>query len=116
MKYDDPIVTELQKMWPFKVVDDGSNRPIFQYTQQNVEHTITAEEISAKVLESIRQTAIEKLNNPHVKKCVVTVPAYFNFMQRNATKNACKIAGLDCVRLLNEPTAAALAFGIDRQQ
>ena len=101
-------------MWPFKVVDDGHNRPVFKYTQQNLEKTITAERISAKVLESVKKTAIDKLHDPYVKKCVVTVPAYFNFMQRNATKDACKIAGLNCVRMLNEPTAAALAFGFDR--
>ncbi|AIV03549.1 HSP70 family molecular chaperone DnaK [Candidatus Malacoplasma girerdii] len=73
----------------------------------------TPEEISAKILSYIKSYAEQKLGHP-VKKAVITVPAYFNDAQRNATKNAGKIAGLEVERIINEPTAAALAYGLDK--
>lgn len=73
----------------------------------------TPEEISATILQKMKQTAEDYLGNG-VKKCVVTVPAFFNDSQRQATKNAAEIAGMECVRIINEPTAASLAFGIDK--
>ena len=71
------------------------------------------EEISAMYLQKMKQTAEDYIGG-EVKKCVVTVPAYFNDVQRNATKNAVEIAGMECLRIINEPTAAALAYGIDK--
>lgn len=74
----------------------------------------TPEEISAKILSYIKNYAEKKIGH-EVKKAVITVPAYFDNAQREATQNAGKIAGLDVVRIINEPTAAAIAFGLDKQ-
>lgn len=71
------------------------------------------EEISAIILQKMKQTAEDHLGH-EVKECVVTVPAYFNDTQRQATKNAAEIAGMKCLRIINEPTAAAIAFGVDK--
>ena len=75
----------------------------------------TPEEISAKILGKLKTDAESYLGEP-VKEAVITVPAYFNDAQRQATKNAGKIAGLDVKRIINEPTAAALAYGLDKQE
>ena len=71
------------------------------------------EEIQAKVLEKLKQAAEDRAGVP-VKNCVVTVPAYFTDIQKRSTEDACRIAGLDCKRLLAEPTAAAIAYGLDK--
>lgn len=71
------------------------------------------EEISATILQKMKQTAEDYLGD-EVKQCVITCPAYFNDNQRLATKNAAEIAGMECVRVINEPTAAALAYGVDK--
>ena len=71
------------------------------------------EEISAKILEKMKQCAEAKAER-RIKNAIVTVPAYFNDSQKQATKDACKMAGLNCKRIINEPTAAAIAYGIDK--
>ena len=79
------------------------------------ERTLTPPEISAMVLRQLKQNAEAHLGEP-VNKAVITVPAYFNDAQRQATKDAGRIAGLEVLRLVNEPTAAALAYGLDKRE
>jgi len=77
------------------------------------ERTWTPQEISAMILQKMKTTAEDYLGS-EVNQIVVTVPAYFNDRERQATKEACEIAGLECLRIINEPTAAALAYGLDK--
>jgi L1 cell adhesion molecule like protein len=108
-KYDDPIVQRDMKLWPFKVVDDGQNRPQIVLDDGKKYY---AEEISAMVLGKLKQMA-ESYLGQEVKDAVVTVPAYFNDAQRQATKDAGRIAGLNVLRLLAEPTSACIAYGLN---
>jgi heat shock 70kDa protein 1/2/6/8 len=99
--------------WPFEVVErDGS--PLIKVQYLGEEKTFSPQEISAMVLSKMKDISEAKLGKT-VKKAVVTVPAYFNDSQRLATKDAGAIAGLDVLRIINEPTAAALAYGLDQQ-
>ena len=114
-KYEDREVQEDIKLWPFKVVKDPkSDRPQIQITYQKQEKKFFAEEISAMVLQKLKQTASDFLGK-EVKDAIVTVPAYFNDSQRQATKDAGTISGLNVLRIINEPTAAAIAYGLDKQ-
>ena len=114
-KFDDHEVQEDIKLWPFKVVKDPkSDRPQVQITYQKQEKKFFAEEISAMVLQKLKQTATDFLGK-EVKDAIVTVPAYFNDSQRQATKDAGTISGLNVLRIINEPTAAAIAYGLDKQ-
>ena len=111
-KFDDHVVQTEKKMWPFKVVDSGG-KPKMEVTWKGEVHQFLPEEISAAVLQKMKATAEAYLGTT-VKDAVVTVPAYFNDSQRQATKDAGAIAGLNVLRIINEPTAAALAYGLDR--
>ena len=107
---DDPAVQADRKLWPFAVREvDG--KPLIQVEYQSEPKSFSAEEISSMVLAKMKATAEDYLGEP-VRHAVVTVPAYFNDQQRQATKDAGAIAGLNVLRILNEPTAAALAYGM----
>ena len=114
-KYEDREVQEDMKLWPFKVIkDDKSDRPQVVVQYQKQEKKFFAEEISAMVLQKLKQTACDYLGK-EVKDAIVTVPAYFNDSQRQATKDAGTISGLNVLRIINEPTAAAIAYGLDKK-
>ncbi len=107
-------VTEEMKMVPFKVVRDG-DRVAIEVTAGGKVEKFAPPQISAMVLQKLRQAAEDYLGQP-VTKAVITVPAYFNDAQRQATKEAGQIAGLEVMRIVNEPTAAALAYGLDKKK
>ena len=110
--FDDPLVQRDMKTWPFKVVDDGRNRPQIVVDNKGEEKRYYAEEIAAMVLGKLKALA-ESYLGQEVKDAVVTVPAYFNDSQRQATKDAGRIAGLNVLRLLAEPTSACIAYGLN---
>ncbi|KAM7508179.1 hypothetical protein LguiA_018632 [Lonicera macranthoides] len=103
------------KLWPFKVIAGTGNKPVIVVNYKGEEKQFSPEEISALVLEKMKETA-EAFIGSTVKNAVVTVPAYFNDSQRQGTKDAGAIAGLNVMRIINEPTAAALAYGLDKKK
>lgn len=111
-KFDDPTVQSDRKNWPFQVISE-SGKPKIRLQSKGSSKTFTPEEISAMVLTKMKETAEAYLGET-VKDAVITVPAYFNDSQRQATKDAGMIAGLNVKRIINEPTAAALAYGLDK--
>ena len=111
-KFDDPIVQNDIKLWPYKVVADKDNRPQIQVQYKGEDKQFYQEEISAMVLTKMKNIAEEYLGET-VTDMVITVPAYFGDSQRQATKDAGAIAGVNVLRIINEPTAAAIAYGID---
>ncbi|XP_050675593.1 major heat shock 70 kDa protein Ba-like [Leptidea sinapis] len=111
-KFDDPVVQQDMKHWPFKVISD-CGKPKIQVEFKGEVKKFAPEEISSMVLTKMRETAEAYLGSS-VKDAVITVPAYFNDSQRQATKDAGAIAGLNVLRIINEPTAAALAYGLDK--
>jgi len=113
-KYDDPTVEQDKKHWPFKVVNDGS-KPKIVVEYKYEEKTFSAEEISSMVLTKMKEISESYLGKT-VKDAVITVPAYFNDSQRQATKDAGAIAGINVLRIINEPTAAAIAYGLDKKK
>jgi len=111
-KYTDRTVRSDMKLWPFKIVDkDG--KPYIQVEYKGSTHTFAAEEISAMVLTKMKNTA-EAFLGETITHAVVTVPAYFDDSQRSSTKDAGVIAGLTVLRIINEPTAAAIAYGLEK--
>ena len=110
--FDDPMVQRDMKTWPFKVVDDGRNRPQIVVETKGETKNYYPEEIAAMVLGKLKALA-ESYLGQEVKDAVVTVPAYFNDSQRQATKDAGRIAGLNVLRLLAEPTSACIAYGLN---
>ena len=113
-KFNDPIVQDDMKLWSYDVVNDGNNKPLIKVQFKGDEKKYYPEEISAMVLTRMKDTAEEFLGEP-VTDAVVTVPAYFNDAARQATKDAGTIAGLNVLRIINEPTAAAVAYGLDNK-
>ncbi|EPS44493.1 hypothetical protein H072_1514 [Dactylellina haptotyla CBS 200.50] len=112
-KFSDPEVQSDMKHFPFKIIDKGG-KPIIQVEFKGEEKVFTPEEISSMVLTKMRETAESYLGGT-VNNAVITVPAYFNDSQRQATKDAGLIAGLNVLRIINEPTAAAIAYGLDKK-
>merc|ERR1712212_1370748 len=113
-EFTDKTVQSDIKFFPFKLVDKNS-KPHVQVETSQGEKTFAAEEISAMVLVKMKETA-EAFLGKKVTHAVVTVPAYFNDAQRQATKDAGTIAGLTVMRIINEPTAAAIAYGMDKKE
>merc|ERR1711910_165761 len=113
-QYQDSAVQADMKHWPFKVSNAGG-KPRLEVECKSEEKSFTPEEISAMVLVKMKETAESYLGH-EVKDAVVTVPAYFNDSQRQATKDAGVIAGLNIIRIINEPTAAAIAYGLDKKK
>nr|AIK01869.1 HSP70 [Orius sauteri] len=111
-KYEDPKIQDDMKHWPFKVVNESS-KPKIQVEFKGENKRFALEEISSMVLVKMKETA-EAFLGQKVRNAVITVPAYFNDSQRQATKDAGAIAGLNVLRIINEPTAAALAYGLDK--
>jgi len=107
-------VSEEMKMVPYRVVRDG-DRVVINVSPDGQEKKYSPPEVSAMVLQKLKQAAEDYLGQP-VTKAVITVPAYFNDAQRQATKDAGKVAGLEVLRIVNEPTAAALAYGLDKKK
>merc|ERR1712187_1039602 len=102
------------KHWPFKVVSGTGGTPIIEVTYKGERKQFKAEEVSSMVLTKMKEIA-EAYLGKEVKNAVVTVPAYFNDSQRQATKDAGAISGLNVLRIINEPTAAAIAYGLDQK-
>lgn len=113
--FSDPVVQADMKLWPFKVICGANDKPLIQVSYLGKVQTFTPEQISAMILEKLKDIASAYLGGEPVTEAVVTVPAYFNDSQRQATKDAGVIAGLTVSRIVNEPTAGALAYGLSTQ-
>lgn len=111
-KYDDPKIQADMNHWPFTVVND-CGKPKISVEFKGEQKRFAPEEISSMVLTKMKETA-EAYLGTSIRDAVITVPAYFNDSQRQATKDAGAIAGLNVLRIINEPTAAALAYGLDK--
>ena len=113
-KFNDDTVQKDAKLWPFEVINDNS-KPKVKVEYKYEEKVFSPEEISSMVLTKMKETAEAYLGKP-IKDAVITVPAYFNDAQRQATKDAGIISGLNVLRIINEPTAAAIAYGLDKKK
>merc|ERR1711970_1390904 len=102
------------KHWPFDVVAGPANKPLIKVDFKGESKTFAPEEISAMVVAKMKDIA-ETYLGKSISKAVITVPAYFNDSQRQATKDAGVIAGMEVMRIINEPTAAAIAYGLDKK-
>ncbi len=111
-RYDDPMVVKARKILPYKITQGPTGEARVSIPQTGKEYT--PQEISAMILRKLKEDAEAYLGEP-VTQAVITVPAYFNDSQRQATKDAGKIAGLEVLRIINEPTAASLAYGLDKK-
>ncbi|CAK9168879.1 unnamed protein product [Ilex paraguariensis] len=113
-RFSDPSVQNDIKLWPFKVVPGPGDKPMIAVRYKGEEKLFSPEEISSMILAKMKEYCEAFLGHP-VNNSVITVPAYFNDSQRQATKDAGAIAGLTVMRIINEPTAAALAYGLDKK-
>ena len=114
-RFNDSTVQKDIKKWPFKVIEDpNSERPIIEVDYLGKKRYFHAEDISAMILSKLKKNAEEYLGK-EVRDAIITVPAYFNDSQRQSTIDAGKIAGLNVLRIINEPTAAAIAYGLDHK-
>ncbi|KAL2462199.1 Heat shock 70 kDa protein 5 [Abeliophyllum distichum] len=113
-KFSDASVQNDMKLWPFKVIPGPGDKPMVVVNYKGEQKQFAPEEISSMVLTKMKEIA-ETFLGQTVKNAVVTVPAYFNDSQRQATKDAGAIAGLNVMRIINEPTAAAIAYGLDKK-
>ncbi|KAK6911092.1 Heat shock protein 70 family [Dillenia turbinata] len=113
-RFSDPSVQKDMKLWPFKVIPGPGDKPMIVVHYKGEEKQFSPEEISSMVLTKMKEIAESYLGQT-VKNAVITVPAYFNDSQRQATKDAGVIAGLNVMRIINEPTAAAIAYGLDKK-
>ncbi|XXG60208.1 hypothetical protein AAC387_Pa04g2172 [Persea americana] len=113
-RYSDESIQNDIKLWPFKVTAGSNGQPTIVVEQKGEEKQFRPEEISSMVLNKMREIAEDYLGSV-VKNAVVTVPAYFNNSQRQATKDAGLVAGLNVMNIINEPTAAAIAYGLDNE-
>ena len=116
-KFDDASVQKDKGLFPFDIVNDGKGKPNVRLENgdgKGGSKTFSPEEVSGMILRRMKETA-EAFLGTEVKRAVVTVPAYFNDAQRQATKDGGTIAGLNVLRVINEPTAAAIAYGLDKQ-
>jgi L1 cell adhesion molecule like protein len=114
-KFSDSKVQEDIRGWSFKVVPGVADKPSIEVDFKGETKRFEPEEISSMVLTKMKEIA-EMYIGTDIKDAVVTVPAYFNDSQRQATKDAAAIAGLNCLRIINEPTAAAIAYGLDKHK
>eukprot|EP00914_Ancora_sagittata_P031089 GHVO01062889.1.p1 GENE.GHVO01062889.1~~GHVO01062889.1.p1 ORF type:complete len:651 (-),score=177.56 GHVO01062889.1:313-2265(-) len=112
-RFDDHAVQEDMKTWPFQVVNDNG-KPKIQVVYKDEEKTFFPEEVSSMVLLKMKEVAESYLGKT-LTDAVITVPAYFNDSQRQATKDAGTISGMNVLRIINEPTAAAIAYGLDKK-
>ena len=109
-KYDDEALQSDLKHFSYDVIDSNNN-PLIEVSYKNETKNFTPEEISSMVLIKMKETAEAFCGKP-ITDAVITVPAYFNDAQRSSTKDAAAIAGLNCLRIINEPTAACIAYGL----
>jgi len=114
-RFNDANVQKDMKHWPFRVFEGAGEKPTIEVSYKGEKKQFLPEEISAAVLQKMKATAEAYLGG-EVKDAVITVPAYFNDSQRQATKDAGAIAGLNVLRIINEPTAAAIAYGLDKSK
>ncbi|XP_074269415.1 heat shock cognate 70 kDa protein 2-like [Silene latifolia] len=115
-RFSDLSVQDDMKHWPFKVIQGRGDRPMIVANYKSEEKKFTAEEISSMVLTKMKEVAEAFLGSTVVKNAVVSVPAYFSDSQRQATIDAGVISGLNVIRIINEPTAAAMAYGFDKNE
>ena len=113
-KFSEQSVKSDMKHFSFKVVEGKNDKPMIKVEHKNEEKVFNPEEISSMVLTKMKETA-ESFLGKKVTDAVITVPAYFNDSQRSSTKDAATIAGLNCLRIINEPTAACIAYGLDKK-
>ena len=112
MNYDDKKCQQDLEHLSYKVIDQ-ENRPMVEVEIKGEKKLFTPQEISAQILRKMKEIGESRIGE-EVKDCVITVPAYFNDAQRQSTMDAGRIAGLNVLRIINEPTAAAMAYGLDK--